>query len=140
MIGPDAGATAVALNVALEAPWETVTMGGTVRAALALVRLMDKFPAVFESETTQVATPFSAIVAGEHERDESLGVDHSDTLAFRAEEPRVAVTTAWLSVGIVPAVATAVPVALAAGMVRLAGTASTFELEFSATVVAAATG
>jgi hypothetical protein len=134
-IHPVEAASAVALKLALEVPWATLTAAGTASAELVLVTPTDRFPAADDSETVQLAVAPTAILVGVQAREDRVGVDQSGTVVFCEDAPRVAVTIAWLFEEIVPAVAVTLPVALPDGMIIIAGMGSSAELELSETIV-----
>jgi hypothetical protein len=127
------------VKLVLEVPCGTVTLAGATNAVLELEMPIDRLPAGFESATTQLLAAPTAILVGVHVRDDRLGVDHSSTVAFCEEAPRVALTTACVFKRIVTAIAVTLPVALPAEIVTVGGIKKRAELEFSETVVFADT-
>jgi hypothetical protein len=115
-------------------------LAGATNAVLELERPMARLPATFDSNNVQLLAAPTAILVGVHVSDDGLGVAHRGTVAFCEDAPRVAVTTAWVFVKTVPAVAVTFPVALPAEIVTVAGIDSRDELELIETVVPAETG
>ena len=97
---PDTDATAVTGKVALEVPCTTFTLaliapcGESDNAGFELVRSTDRFPTDCDKVTVHVAAELRGIFVGVHARDDSVGVDQSDTVACREDAPTVTVTTA----------------------------------------------
>ena len=114
-------------------------MAGAANAVFELVMPIERLPAGFESATVQLLDAPNGILVGVHVRDDRFGVDHSSTVAFCEEEPRAALTTAWLFERIVPAVIVMLPVAFPAEIVKVAGIESRAEEELSETLVTAET-
>jgi hypothetical protein len=96
-------------------------------------------PAAFESATTQLLVVPTANFSGLQVSDDRFGVDHSSTVAFPEEAPRVALTTACVLEITVPAITLMLALEFPAETVTVAGIESRAELEFSATVLAAGT-
>lgn len=134
-----AAASAVTTKLVLEMPWATVTLAGAANAVFELEIPMARLPAGFDSATVQLLVAPTAILVGVQASDDRPGVDHSNTVVFCEEAPRVALTTAWVFDGIVPAVAVALPAALPAKTVSARGIESREEVEFSETVVSVET-
>ena len=80
-IQPEADDKAVAEKPALVEPWGTVTVAGTVSAALSLERLTTMFPADFDMVTVHALREPAAMLVGTQVSEEKRGVDHSVKLA-----------------------------------------------------------
>jgi hypothetical protein len=115
----------VALNVAEVEPAATVTEAGTVSTMLVFVIVTAAPPAgaAFVSVTVQVPEAFGPKLAGQASEDTSTGAIRLK-LAVLEVPFNVAVTMAFWSLGIVPAVAVNVAVAAAAATVTDEGTVS----------------
>ena len=127
------------MKLALEVPCCTVTLAGAINAAFELEMPMANVPAAFERATIQLLLAPTANLVGVQVSDDRLGVDHSSTVAFCEEAPRVALKTACVFERTVPAIAVTLAVEFPAAIVTVAGIESRAELEFSVTMVGADT-
>ena len=76
-IHPEADDRAVAEKPALLEPWGTVTVAGTVSAALLLERLTTTFPARFDMLTVHTLLEPAGMLVGTHVSEDKTGVGKS---------------------------------------------------------------
>ena len=135
MTRPPAVGTVATLKSAEVEPCNTVTVVGTLVAALLVESAMPMFPATFEMLTTQAALDPAVIVAQGQLSESSAGVDHRVNLAVAEDAPSVAVRVPVVSARMLPIEEVKLPVELPAAMVTLAGTEASAEEELRATLV-----